>query len=287
MNLRKKLSLLALLTLPFSSPLLAKDLPFTLNISGKNIELKKELVISEATEDKTKINFDFKDKQGVDYNFDLKYKKLPDNRSYPTNLDITLKDGKGQKLGYIFWANNGTESLKALGTIGMIIDINGEPMDLKFTFDADDKGNFSVKDLDDERYVSDTLIPKKGFQMIRPMLLPVVSDGVRHQAYDLDAHPFKIDYTLKNIDNGLVQFQYNLYKKDGDKDHLLERIYFNADSIETLRNGMFAGKYFDKEYGTFKLVFYPTMGQTTPPSAENMIKKDVSETQSDDEPDCS
>ena len=264
MNLRKKLLILTLL---FSSPLFATDLPFTLDISGKYIELKKELVISEATEDKTTINFNFKDKLGANYNFDLKYKKLPDNRSYPSNLDITLKDGKGQKLGYIFWANNGTEALKALGTIGMIIDINGEPLDLKFTFDANDKGDFSIKGLDEERYVSDTIIPKKGFQMIRPMLLPIVSDGIRQQAYDLDAHPFKIDYTLKDIDNGLVQFQYNLYKKDGDKDHLLERIYYNADSIETLRNGMFAGKYFDSKYGTFKLVYYPAMGQTTPPNS--------------------
>ena len=263
---------------------MAKDLPFTLDISGKNINLKKELVISEATEDKTNINFNFKDKLGADYNFDLKYKKLPDNRSYPSNLDITLKDGKGQKLGYIFWANNGTESLKKLGTIGMIVDINGEPMDLKFTFDADDKGNFSVKGLDDERYVSDTLIPKKGFQMIRPMLLPIVSDGVRQQAYDLDAHPFEIDLTLKDIDNGLVQLQYNLYKKDGDKDHLLKRTYFNADSIETLRDGMFAGKYFDKEYGTIKLVFYPTMGQTTPPS---LTQKEKPKAKEDEEPDCS
>jgi len=27
---------------------------------------------------------------------------------------------------------------------------------------------------------------------------------------------------------------------------------------------MYAGKYFDKEDGTFKLVFYPVMGQTEP-----------------------
>ena len=283
MSFCKHFSILALLALPFSNALFAQDLPFTLNISGKNFELEKQLVISEATEDKTAINFDFKDKLGSNYNFDLKYKKLPDNRSYPSNLDITLKDGKGNKLGYIFWANNGTEALKQLGTIGMIVDINGELVDLKFTFDAADKGDFSVKDLDDERYVSDTLIPKKGFQMIRPMLLPIVSKGVRQQAYDLDAYPFKIDYTLKDIDNGLVQFQYNLYKKDGDKNKLLERIYFNADSLETLRNGMFAGKYFDSEYGTFKLVFYPTMGQTAPPSlAEPKTKK-----KEDEEPECS
>lgn len=264
MNLRKKLSIILLL-LVSSSSVLAKDLPFTLSITGDNFDIEKELIISEAKGDKTKINFDFKNKSGVKFNFDLKYKELPSNRSYPSNLDVTVKDASGNKLGYIFWANNGTKALKNLGTIGMMINVNGKLMDVKFTFDKKDKGNFSVSDLKGERYVSDTLIPKKGFQMIRPMLVPIISDGIRKQSYDLDAHPFKIDYTLKNIEKGLVQFQYNLYKKEGEKNHLLERIYFNADSIETLRDGMFAGKYFDKEYGTFKLVFYPTMGQTTPP----------------------
>jgi hypothetical protein len=264
MNLRNTfLSTALLATLPLSTAF--ADMPFDLSISGNQFDINKSLSISEAKGDKTKINFDFKNKAGKKYNFDLKYKVLPANRSYPSNLDVTVKDGDGNKLGYIFWANNGTEALKRLGRIGMIVDVEGEPMDVKFTFDKNDSGKLRVKDLDGERYVSDTLIPKKGFQMIRPMLVPIVSDGVRMQAYDLDAHPFKIDYTLKDIDNGLVQFQYNLYKKDGDKTHLLERVYFNADSVETLRDGMFAGKFFDKEYGTFKLVFYPTMGQTAPP----------------------
>lgn len=256
---------LILLLVVSSSTVLAKDFPFTLSMTGENFDIKKELIISEATGDKTKINFNFENKEGTNFNFDLKYKVLPSNRSYPSNLDITIKDASGNKLGYIFWANNGTDSLKKLGTIGMIIDVNGKPLDVKFTFDKNDKGNLSVEDLKGERYVSDTLIPKKGFQMIRPMLVPLVSTDVRRQSYDLDAHPFKIDYTLKNLEKGLVQFQYNLYRKDGRKSHLLARIYYNAGSIETLRDGMFAGKYFDKEYGTFKLVFYPSMGQTTPP----------------------
>ncbi len=263
MKLTTKLLPLSLALFPLST--LFAELPFNLSITGKHFDLSKNLTISEADKDKTKINFDFTSKMGKKFNFDLKYKVLPANRSYPTNLDVTIKDAKGNKLGYIFWANNGTVALKRLGTIGMIVDVDGEPMDVKFTFDKDDKGALRVKDLKGERYVSDTLIPKKGFQMIHPMLVPLVSDGIRKQAYDLDAHPFSIDYTLKDIDNGLVQFQYNLYKKEGDKTHLLERIYFNADSIETLRDGMFAGKYFDKDYGTFKLVFYPTMGQTAPP----------------------
>jgi hypothetical protein len=42
---------------------------------------------------------------------------------------------------------------------------------------------------------------------------------------------------------------------------MLERIYFSADSLETRRESMYAGKYFDKGNGTFKLVFYPVMGR--------------------------
>jgi hypothetical protein len=40
--------------------------------------------------------------------------------------------------------------------------------------------------------------------------------------------------------------------------------YYETYNIKTLREGMFAGKYFDKDAGTFKLVFYPAMGQTEP-----------------------
>ncbi len=64
--------------------------------------------------------------------------------------------------------------------------------------------------------------------------------------------------------NGGVQFQFNLNSTRDNKEHLLERIWFNADSLETLREGMFAGKYFDAEAGTIKLVFYPAQGQTQP-----------------------
>ncbi len=45
------------------------------------------------------------------------------------------------------------------------------------------------------------------------------------------------------------------------------RLYYNADSLANLREGMFAGKYFDPKNGTFKLVYYPAMGQTEPPQA--------------------
>ena len=39
---------------------------------------------------------------------------------------------------------------------------------------------------------------------------------------------------------------------------------YHAGSIETLREGMFTGKYFDADVGAFKLVYYPALGQTSP-----------------------
>ena len=252
----------ALLT---SASISAKTLPFSLSISSDSFTINKNLELSDPGENKDKINFDFTNKSGDKFNFDLKYKKLPSNRSYPANLDVTIKDAEGNKRGYLFWANNGVDALKKIGLFGLKINIDGELIDVKFTFDSNKKGALAIKDLANERFISDTLIPKKGFQMIRPMILPETKKGVRSQSYALDAHPFEMNYTLKDINDGQVQFQYNLLSKTGDKKQLLECVYYNANNLEALREGMFAGKYFDKEYGTFKLVFYPAMGQTEPP----------------------
>jgi hypothetical protein len=257
--------LLGIALLLFATIAVADVLPFELNIKGGDIDVHKSLELSDVGEGKTQVNFDFEGKSGNKYNFDLKYKSLPENRSYPANLDITLKDSDGNKLGYLFFANNGVQFLKKMGLFGLIVDIDGEPVDISFTFDKDAKGDFSVDDLGDERFIQDTLVPKHSFQMIRPVVLPEIEPGVRSATYSLDDHPYSINYTLKNIDNGLVQFQHNLYQKIKGESHLLERIYFNASSLEVLREAMYAGKYFHQEDGTFKLVFYPAMGQTEPP----------------------
>jgi len=250
-----------------SSFLYAQTLPFNLSISGDNFSVERSLMLSDLHEGKTKINFKFSDKSNNSYLFDLKYRKLPNNRSFPGNLDITVKDNQGNKIGYLFFAINGVHFLKQMGQFGLILDVNGKPVDVKFTFDKKTKGDLKVDNLGDERFVQDTLIPKYSFQMIRPVLLPLIKSGLRSQSYNLDNHPYNVNYTLKDLDNGQVQFQYNLNKLEDKKTHLLERIYFNAGKLETLREGMFAGKYFDKEAGTFKLVFYPALGQTTPNKA--------------------
>jgi hypothetical protein len=242
----------------------AETLPFQLTIAGAGIDQTRQLELSDLGEGKTSHQLDFTDAKGKAYRFDLNYKALPANRSYPSNLDITLRDAAGNKLGYLFFAINGVGFLKQMGEFGLIVAVDGQPVDIRFNFDADKTGKLRVAELGDERLVQDTLVPKFGFQMIRPVILPLAKPGLRSQSYDLDGHPFAVNYSLVDIANGGVQFQYNLYRKQGDAEQLLQRIYFNADSLETLREGMFAGKYFDAEAGSFKLVFYPALGQTGP-----------------------
>ncbi len=237
---------------------------FKLQISSKKINVTKNLELSDIGEGKTKINFDFKSKKGEKYNFNLNYKNLPSNRSYPTNLDITIKDAKGNKLGYLFFAINGVSFLKKVGTWGMVVRIDNEPVDFKFVFDANKSGHLKLEQFENERMVQDTLVSKFGFQMIRPIIAPKVADGIRSQTYSLDAHPYSVNYTLKDLGDGIIQFQHNLYSTKNGSETLLERIYYNSDCIETFREGMYAAKYFDKVNGAFKLVFYPAMGQTTP-----------------------
>ena len=260
----KLLSLAAVLC-SLSTFSLADTLPFNLTIKGNTFDIQKTLELSDIGEGKTKINFDFKNNEGKKFSFDLNYKKLADNRSYPGNLDVTLKDEQGNKLGYLFLANNGVQALKKLGVFGLIVDVNGEPVDIKFSFDDKKKGSLRVAQLGSERFVQDTLVPKFNFQMIRPVILPAVKPDMHSITYSLDNHPYAINYTMLDKENGNIEFQHNLYAKQGDKNHLLERIYFKADSLETLREAMYAGKYFHKTDGTFKLVFYPAMGQTEPP----------------------
>ena len=256
--------LLGILLFSFNTYVIADTLPFELSISGADISVSKSLELSDVGEGKNAINFSFEASTGKKYTFDLNYKKLPNNRSYPTNLDVTLKDGEGNKLGYLFFANNGVQHLKRIGVFGLVVDVSGKPVDIKFSFEKNKKGNLDISFLSEERFVQDTLVPKFSFQMIRPVILPKIGEGIRSQTYSLDSHPYSINYTLKDLDRGLVQFQHNLYQLEGGKEHLLERIYFQADSLETLREAMYAGKYFHKNDGVFKLVFYPAMGQTEP-----------------------
>lgn len=255
---------LTLLFLLIPTLALAKTTNFQLDITGDNFGTNKTLKLSDVGERHNHINFDFYSKTGRKFNFDLRYKKLPSNRSYPTNIDITIKDGNGDKLGYLFLANNGIDALKLMGTIGLMVNIDGDIVDFRLNFDKNQSGRFGIDALANERLIQDTLVPKFGFQMIRPIIAPLVDENTRSQTYSLDAHPYAVNYTLKNIDKGLVEFQHNLYGTKYGSKQLLARIYFYASSLDNLREAMYAGKYFHPKDGAFKLVFYPAMGQIKP-----------------------
>lgn len=96
----------------------AKTIPFELEIKSDGTDIKKNLELSDAGEDKTKINFDFA-LNGKKYNFDLRSVKLADNRSYPQNLDVNIKDKDGNRLGYIFYAFNSVSFLQKMGEFGL------------------------------------------------------------------------------------------------------------------------------------------------------------------------
>lgn len=73
-----------------------------------------------------------------------------------------------------------------------------------------------------------------------------------------------LTYAIKDIGSGRVEFQASLNKKAEGGPHLLEQVYYQAGKLETLREAMYAGKYFDSKDGAFKLVFYPASGQLEP-----------------------
>lgn len=263
--MKSKLALIALL---FSAThAAAEKSSFDLSISGKAIEFRRAIEISDLADGKTEHAITFADKAGNSYALDVKYKALPSNRSFPGNLDITLKDGKGTKLGYLFLAINGVKFLKQMGTFGLVVDVAGEPVDVRITApggEAAPAGKLDLAQLEGERLILDILVPKFDFQMIRPMVMPTVKPGLREQNYNLDQHPYEVGYTLVDLGKGRVEVQANLARKVDGKAHLLNRVYFHADRIETVREAMYAGKYFDGTDGTFKLVYYPALGQTTP-----------------------
>jgi len=107
----------------------------------------------------------------------------------------------------------------------------------------------------------------------------IVGDGVDEDRYfraglgcwqQADGYPFFLslpERALRVVDLETVHFVQNMLVAKFNFQMIrpvLECDYYNDDSLEVLHEGMFAGKYFDKDAGTFKLVYYPAMGQTRP-----------------------
>ena len=254
----------SLLILLFSPISFSDTLPFKLSIKGANIDMTKNLELSDVGEGKDRIIIPIKDSAGKNYTLDIKYKDLPNNRSYPGNLDISFKNGESHKLSYLFFAINNLGFLKEMGEFGFITDVEGQSVDVKFVFDSNQTGNLTIDQLVNERFIQDTLVSKFNFQMIRPVILPRLNPSTRSQTYQLDKHPYAVNFTLKNTKHNSVQFQHNLYAINNEQQQLLQRIYFHAGSVSALREAMYAGKYFHQDDGAFKLVFYPALGQTEP-----------------------
>jgi len=256
-------SIITLITFLFTCTVFAKDI--NVHISSKTLNAKTSFSINDALSDTTVFEHTFKNNKHNAFSLQVKYKKLSKSRSYPRNLDITLKDSQGKKIGYLFFATNGVEALSELGEFGFISKHNDELIDVRFSLTRTNKGALSTRQLESERFIQDTLIPKVGFQMIRPVILPKVSEKKRSETFQLDHHPLAINYTAVDLPDGLLEFQHNLYETSNTSTSLISRVYFRANNLKTLRSVMYAGKYFSNEFGPIKLIFYPAMGQTHPP----------------------
>lgn len=246
----------------YASKPLPSVLPYSLSLNGLASKETREVYLHALTSEEQNAEYTLTSTNNRQYTVQVQYKKLPDNRSFPSHLDITLKDESGQKLGYLFFAINHIAYLKQVGEFGLLVNDDGHLVDVRLSFNKVRHGDLSIDDLMEERFIQDTLMPSKGFQMIRPVVLEPDAADQLSKHFSLDAHPFEVEYRVKTIADGVVQFQHNLYRVIKGRRQLIERIYYNADSIDTLREGMYAAKYYDPEYGTIKLVYYPAMGQT-------------------------
>jgi hypothetical protein len=263
-----------LMMLCFSASAMAATIPLDVRVRGDMIAVDRSFQLTDVEQGKdaqTAITIPFKSEDGTSYQLDISYKALPSNRSFPSHLDLTLRDGSGNKLGYLFFANNGVAFLKRLGVLGLIVDVGGKSIDIRLSFDGAQHRNnqeqvsLRVSSLGNERFIQDTLVAKFHFQMIRPVILPEELPGLRSQTYVLDHHPYAVNFTLEDQAAGGVRFKHQLYRLDANKGHVLTTVYFDAVDLSTLRQAMYAAKYFDPKDGVFKLVFYPAMGQTSPP----------------------
>ena len=214
--------------------------------------------------DKNKYKLNFKDSEKRDFKLSIGYKKLPSNRSFPNNIDLLITDSRGEKLSYLFFALNDLKFLSQVGEWGIVTRINGKLANFKFSDSTPLTRNLSLASLDNERFIQDTLMPQKNFQMIRPVIMEQVNSSQSSKGFDLDRHPYYVEYKAIQKEDGIVEFQHNLYRKIKNKQELINRIYFHSGSLKTIRLAMYAGKYFSSKDGPIKLVFYPALGQTEP-----------------------
>ena len=257
MNITK---LFLLSTFAFISIMANANININLSIKGENFNVNKSFILGEPQSANSYINYNFQDLKNNQYGFNLKYKKLPGNRSYPSNLDITVRRG-AEKIGYLFFAINSLSFLKKIGSFGMILNIDDELVNINLKTKTITTGSIDFNSLDNERFFQDTLLPKKNFQMIRPVILPETQSGMREKEFSLDHYPYSVEYKMIDQGKGIVLFQHNFFKISATQKNLIMQVYFQANSLGELREVMYAGKAFNFKDGPAKLVFYPALGQ--------------------------
>ena len=134
-----------------------EQLPFTLTIKGNGLDTTESVMLGELGQSNTRYGLAMKPGDKGEYNFELNYKALPSNRSYPANLDINFSQN-GDKKGYLFWALNDLRALKRFGVIGFMVEVDGEMVDVKMDFGSDTAPSLKATDLGaegpDVRYIN-------------------------------------------------------------------------------------------------------------------------------------
>lgn len=247
-----------------SLPAFAK-VDLLLKISGESLKIEKKIKIDEPLSPDSITEFDFISHTASRYRFKLEYKFLPLNRSYPNNLDITISDAEGNKLGYLFFALNDLSFLEKIGRFGLRVKTPDGVIDFEFLSKQPSQGNLNFSILDSERFIQDTLLESKGFQMIRPVILSSQNMVVRRKEFQLDNYPYSVEFLSKKLIEKRIEFSHNLYKLEESREKsLVLSVYFQANTLKDLREVMFAAKHFRIPEGPAKIVFYPAMGQLEP-----------------------
>lgn len=255
------MKLISLFCLSLLVPLIACAASTQINLSIKNDKTDYHDLIIIKKDDITiqNINSDSNNR----YSVKIKYKDLPSNRSFPSNLDITISNNN-KKVSYLFFALNSLEFLSKMENWGIETRINGELTKFNFSGNKKNTRNLYIDQLLNERIIQDTLASQKNFQMIRPVIMDKLSSRGLSKIFSLDKHPFYVEYKAIQITQGVVEIQFNFYEKINNKLTLLNRVYYQAGSLKVFREAMYAAKYFNSNIGPVKLVFYPAFGQTQP-----------------------
>ena len=256
--------LLLMIFSTFSSSVLAA-VDLTLRIRGKHFNVERGVRLGDPGSPTALVEFDFLSKTKSSYHFRFEHKALPSSRSYPRNLDITISDGKGEKLGYLFFALNDLSFLEKIGRFDLKVETSEGLANFEFLVAERPRGTLDFSVLEHERFVQDTLLETKSFQMIRPVIPAVSAPGLRRTEYPLDHFPYSVEYLARDIGSKRIEFEHNLYKmRAGEEKTLALAVYFQANSLAELREVMFAARVFGLSDGPAKIVFYPTMGQLEP-----------------------